>query len=110
MEPLERETIIREGRFQPVHLGHVGYIRHLLSRGMPVWIYVVDNETSDSVPGVEIPVPEFTEVVAIIAPGRTRFRSGFGISFFPSPSGASSGTIRTSSSGVVGAWTCTGRT
>jgi len=35
MEPLERETIIWEGRFQPVHLGHVGYIRHLLSRGMP---------------------------------------------------------------------------
>jgi len=64
MKPMETETIIWEGRFQPVHLGHIGYIRHLLSRGSPVWIHLVDSETSRSVPDVESPVPSFSEVVS----------------------------------------------
>ena len=63
MESLRRETIIWEGRYQPIHLGHIAYIRHLLSKGMPVWIYLVDNEVSDDLPEIKSPVREFTSIV-----------------------------------------------
>ena len=63
MEQLNRDTIIWEGRFQPVHLGHIAYVRHLLTDGRPVWIYLVGNETSADAPELQSPVPNFTAIV-----------------------------------------------
>jgi hypothetical protein len=59
------EYIVWEGRFQPIHRGHVAYIDLLLRRGRELWIYVVADETSADVPRAssELPVPEFTALV-----------------------------------------------
>ncbi|MCC7142438.1 MAG: hypothetical protein IT349_10085 [Candidatus Eisenbacteria bacterium] len=59
------KNVIWEGRFQPIHRGHLAYIRELLAYGERVWLYVVANETSHDL-GLtpdRLPVPEFTEVV-----------------------------------------------
>jgi hypothetical protein len=64
--PAERvRTGIWEGRFQPIHRGHVSYVELLLQRCERLWIFVVENETSASAGvGPEgSPVPEFTAEV-----------------------------------------------
>jgi cytidylyltransferase-like protein len=53
---------IWEGRFQPIHRGHIAYVSLLLERCERLWIFVVENETSADA-GVGVggsPVPEFT--------------------------------------------------
>ena len=63
MDIMSVETLIWDGRFQPVHLGHLGFIRSLLVRGQPVLVYMVDNELSAQLPHVKSPVPDFTAEV-----------------------------------------------
>lgn len=59
------ECAVWEGRFQPIHRGHVAYIELLLQRAEKVWIYVVADETSADLRQArpELPVPEFTALV-----------------------------------------------
>lgn len=57
------ENIVWEGRFQPIHRGHVAYIRTLLGYGRHLTLFVVDNEVSADVPGAVSPVPDFTAIV-----------------------------------------------
>ena len=59
------ENVIWEGRFQPIHVGHLAYIRTLACFGRRVWIYVVANERSEEVveDASTLPVPEFTSEV-----------------------------------------------
>lgn len=57
------ETGIWEGRFQPIHRGHVAYVQLLLERCERLWIFVVENETSADVPGAASPAPAFTAEV-----------------------------------------------
>jgi hypothetical protein len=59
------KNVVWEGRFQPIHLGHLAYIRELLNYGERVWLYVVANETSHDLglTSDRLPVPEFTAVV-----------------------------------------------
>ena len=59
------KNVIWEGRFQPVHLGHVALVRRLLTCGDHVWIWVVANERSEEVVDDvrQLPVPEFTQTV-----------------------------------------------
>ena len=54
-----------EGRFQPIHRGHLAYIELLLERADHVWLVVVFNETSAEtrIALEELPVPEFTRAV-----------------------------------------------
>lgn len=59
------EHVIWEGRFQPIHRGHVRYVERLLESAENLWIFVVANETSAGAGRRldELPVPEFTRVV-----------------------------------------------
>lgn len=59
------DNVIWEGRFQPVHRGHVAYVKMLLDYAKHVWIFVVENERSADVIAdpASLPVPEFTAVV-----------------------------------------------
>ncbi len=53
--------VVWEGRFQPIHLGHLAYIEKLLSLGEKVWLIVVANEQSSCVlEKDELLVPEFS--------------------------------------------------
>lgn len=54
---------IWEGRFQPIHLGHLAYIKLLLEQADHVWIIVVFNETSEQVglPLEKLPVPALSQ-------------------------------------------------
>jgi hypothetical protein len=54
---------IWEGRFQPIHRGHIAYVELLLERCEQLWIFVVENETSTSAGVRELPVPDFTAEV-----------------------------------------------
>jgi hypothetical protein len=56
---------IWEGRFQPIHRGHVALVRLLLGQVDHLWIFVVENEVSADVVGdrSQLPVPEFTAEV-----------------------------------------------
>lgn len=56
---------IWEGRFQPMHRGHVAYIRCLLGEAETVWVHVNISETSDRArrSGAPLPVPEFSRLV-----------------------------------------------
>ena len=57
-------NVIWEGRFQPIHLGHVAYVRRLLEHAERVWVFVVDNERStEANPPIQSPVPDFTAIV-----------------------------------------------
>lgn len=56
-------TGIWEGRFQPIHRGHLRYVELLLERCERVWIFVVENETSERAGRPVSPVPEFTAEV-----------------------------------------------
>lgn len=57
------KNVVWEGRFQPIHLGHVDYIKTLLERAERLWIVVVENEVAAEIPGFESPVPEFSRTV-----------------------------------------------
>jgi nicotinic acid mononucleotide adenylyltransferase len=59
------KNVVWEGRYQPIHLGHVAYVRELLKYGERVWIWVVANEQSSEVISdvEELVVPEFTQTV-----------------------------------------------
>jgi hypothetical protein len=54
--------LVWEGRFQPIHRGHVAYVGELLGRCDSLTVVVVANETSTEVAGVS-PVPDFSAVV-----------------------------------------------
>ena len=56
-------NVIWEGRFQPIHRGHVAYIEMLLEQARHLWIFLVENETSASAGVTDLPVPEFTAEV-----------------------------------------------
>ncbi len=58
-------NVIWEGRFQPIHRGHVAYVSLLLGYARHLWIFVVENEVSTDVvrDRSELPVPEFTAEV-----------------------------------------------
>lgn len=58
-------NVIWEGRYQPIHRGHLAYIEMLLERAHHLWLFVVMNETSrDAGMSLEhLPVPEFTREV-----------------------------------------------
>ena len=59
------KNVIWEGRYQPIHRGHVAYVRRLLRSAERVWIVVVANEVSsepDELP-LKLPVPKFTAIV-----------------------------------------------
>jgi hypothetical protein len=56
-------NVIWEGRFQPIHRGHVAYIELLLEQARHLWIFLVENETSASAGVTDLPVPEFTAEV-----------------------------------------------
>ncbi|MDR7303524.1 adenylyltransferase/cytidyltransferase family protein [Haloactinomyces albus] len=53
-------TFIWEGRFQPIHRGHVAYVRELLKLCDDLIIVVVANEVSEV---SSSPVPEFSAIV-----------------------------------------------
>ena len=58
------KNLIWEGRFQPIHRGHVAYIRKLVAMGQRVWIVVVNNELSlDPFCRVEPSIEEFSRKV-----------------------------------------------
>jgi hypothetical protein len=59
----EYRNAVWEGRYQPIHRGHVRYAATLLERAEHVWIFVVDNERMADLPGVTSPVPEFSMIV-----------------------------------------------
>lgn len=58
-------NVVWEGRYQPLHRGHLAYMERLLKMGEHVWIWVVANEQSTEVfdDPAELPVPEFTREV-----------------------------------------------
>ncbi len=62
---LKYQNVIWEGRFQPIHIGHLSYIKRLLEYGDHLWIFVVENEKSTDVLhfGQKSPVPDFTSIV-----------------------------------------------
>jgi hypothetical protein len=55
-------NVFWEGRFQPIHRGHIAYIQTILEYSERVWIYIVDNEISTEV-NCTSPVPSFTKEV-----------------------------------------------
>lgn len=58
-------NVIWEGRYQPIHRGHLAYIERLLESARHVLLFVVMNETSAQA-GLavnDLPVPEFTQAV-----------------------------------------------
>lgn len=59
------QNIVWEGRFQPIHRGHLEYINKLMSFGRLVYIVVVANEMSSEVckNPEDLPVRFFSEVV-----------------------------------------------
>lgn len=57
------ENVIWEGRFQPIHMGHVDYIETLLSYARRLFIVVLENERASDIPDFRSPVPQFSEVV-----------------------------------------------
>lgn len=52
-------ALVWEGRFQPMHRGHVAYVGELLRRAVAVTIVVVANELSHG----RSPVPDFSRLV-----------------------------------------------
>jgi cytidyltransferase-like protein len=60
--PAHFRHVVWEGRFQPVHRGHVAYVGELLDLADTITLVVVANETSDRAP-VASPVPDFSHTV-----------------------------------------------
>lgn len=56
----QERVLVWEGRFQPIHRGHVAYVGELIPRADRLVIVVVANETSH---GRNTPVPEFSATV-----------------------------------------------
>ncbi len=58
-------NVIWEGRFQPIHRGHLAYVKLLLTYAEHLWIFVVENEVSRDVVQDQsyLPVPDFTTEV-----------------------------------------------
>ncbi|MBS2964824.1 adenylyltransferase/cytidyltransferase family protein [Actinocrinis puniceicyclus] len=54
--------LVWEGRFQPVHRGHLAYVGELLRHADQVTVVVVANETSTH-SAVPSPVPQFSAIV-----------------------------------------------
>ncbi|MFJ8434002.1 hypothetical protein ACIQ9P_22140 [Kitasatospora sp. NPDC094019] len=54
--------LVWEGRFQPIHRGHLAYIGELLRRTAKLTVVVVANETSAEA-GHPSPVPGFSRIV-----------------------------------------------
>jgi len=54
--------LVWEGRFQPIHVGHVAYVGELLARCDTLTVVVVANEVSV---GRSSPVPEFSALVDV---------------------------------------------
>ena len=52
-------ALVWEGRFQPIHRGHVAYVGELLRRAVAVTVVVVANELSHG----RSPVPDFSRMV-----------------------------------------------
>ena len=52
-------ALVWEGRFQPIHRGHVAYVGELLRRAVSVTVVVVANELSHG----RSPVPDFSRMV-----------------------------------------------
>jgi cytidylyltransferase-like protein len=61
----QHANVIWEGRYQPIHRGHLAYIEMLLERAQHLWLFVVLNETSRDAGLLldDLPVPEFTREV-----------------------------------------------
>jgi hypothetical protein len=59
------KNVVWEGRFQPIHLGHLAYVGLLLERAQHVWLWVVANEQSSEVfdRPEDLPVPFFSHAV-----------------------------------------------
>ena len=59
------QNVVWEGRFQPVHLGHLSYMRRVLERCDHLWVWVLANEVSTDVVADRsmLPVPQFTAAV-----------------------------------------------
>jgi hypothetical protein len=59
------ENVVWEGRFQPIHRGHVEYVRLLLEQARRLWVFVVENELSTEVvpDPSSLPVPAFSSEV-----------------------------------------------
>lgn len=62
---MKYKNVIWEGRYQPIHKGHVSYIQELLKYAERVWIFIVANETSQEPleKPDKLPVPEFSKIV-----------------------------------------------
>jgi hypothetical protein len=58
-------NVVWEGRYQPIHRGHLAYISELLEQAEHLWLFVVANETSQAAGFslADLPVPEFTQQV-----------------------------------------------
>lgn len=56
-------NIVWEGRFQPIHVGHVAYVERLLEHADTCTVVVVANESSTSFPASSVPVPWFSQMV-----------------------------------------------
>lgn len=59
---MKYRNVIWEGRYQPIHRGHILYVKTLLEYAEHLWIFIVENERSTDVirKGEKVPVPEFT--------------------------------------------------
>ena len=58
------ENVIWEGRYQPIHKGHLAYIKLLLRHAEHLTIFVVENGRSTELGSHFVsPVPEFTKIV-----------------------------------------------
>ena len=64
---MKYENAIWEGRFQPLHRGHVEYVKLVLTHAKRIWLVVVENERAQNNTAVadlfDLPVPEFTALI-----------------------------------------------
>lgn len=61
---MKYENVIWEGRYQPIHKGHVAYVKELLKHANHVVIFVVENCVSTELGDNFVsPVPKFTKIV-----------------------------------------------
>ncbi len=61
---MKYKNAIWEGRFQPIHKGHVQFIKKILTLADNVWIIVLANETSKSTSiSTKLILPSFTHEV-----------------------------------------------
>jgi cytidyltransferase-like protein len=63
MRSTDLRNLVWEGRFQPIHRGHVAYVQRLLERADTLTVVVVANELSSSLPPERLVVPDFSREV-----------------------------------------------